>query len=165
MGLWSFRGGFAFLAALMLMLLVVGGSSCVFAADGTEGDARAAIAEAKNRVADCYRAVADAESAGANVTGLLNALNEAGMLLSRGYLAYNVGDFGSARDFAVWCSGNLTGVVDEADALKQTAMQERYWDFMVNVVGSAVGSVAIVCGGFAVWFFLERCEKSRGNAK
>jgi hypothetical protein len=160
MGLWSFRGGFGFLAVLMLMLLVVSGSSCVFAVDGTEGDARAAIAEAENRVADCYGAVAGAEGAGANVTGLLNALDEAGMLLSRGILAYNVGDFGSARDFAVWCSGNLTGVVDEAHVLKETAILERYWDFMVNVVGSAVGSVAIVCGGFAVWFLLKKREET-----
>ena len=130
-----------------------------------ENEAAAKIGEAENALNSAYEAVLETEKAGANITGLLNALDEAGMLLSRGYLAYNVGDFGSARDFAVWCSGNLTGVVDEADALKQTAIQERYWDFMVNVVGSAVGSVAIVCGGFVVWFFLERREKSRGNAK
>jgi hypothetical protein len=162
MGLRSFGAGFAFLMALMLFLLIVGGSSCVFVAHGTEGDARAAIAEAESEVADCYGAVVDAERTGANVTDLLNTLNEAGVLLSRAYLAYSVGDFGSARDFAVWCGENLTGVVDEADALKQTAIQERYLDFMVNVVGSAVGSVAIVCGGFAIWFLLKKREE-RGS--
>lgn len=50
----------------------------------------------------------------------------------------------------------MSGVVVEADDLKEAAMQERYWDFMVNVVGSIVGATAVICGGFVVWFFLKR---------
>jgi hypothetical protein len=32
-------------------------------------------------------------------------------------------------------------------------------DFLVNYVGSSVGAVAIVVGGYAFWVFLKRREK------
>jgi hypothetical protein len=122
----------------------------------SEEAATLAITEAEEVVASAYEAVREAEKAGANVTDLLSVLNEAGMLLSKAHLAYDRGDFDSARDFAVWCQGNLTGFIDEAEALKQSAIQRRYWDFTVNVVGSAVGAVAVVVGGLVSWTFLKR---------
>jgi len=150
----------AFLSVLVVVFWVFGGFG-VFGLDEAEVEAGEAIAEAEAAVLDCYKAVMDAERAGANVTELLGVLNEAGMLLSKSHLAYSIGDFGSARDFAVWCQGNLTGFVEEADDLRDVAMQEGYWDFMVNVVGSAVGAVGVVCSGFAVWFFFKKREESK----
>jgi hypothetical protein len=141
------------LAVLLLFLLPV---FIVRVNASSEETAALAITEAEETVASAYEAVLEAEKAGANVTNLLNVLNEAGILLSKAHLAYDMGDFDSARDFAVWCKGNLTGFVDEAEALKQSAIQRRYWDFTVNVVGSAVGAVAVVVGGFASWTFLKR---------
>ncbi|MGB9854913.1 MAG: hypothetical protein ACPLRY_08970, partial [Candidatus Bathyarchaeales archaeon] len=101
--------------------------------------------------------------AGANVSELLGVLNEAGWFLSRAKLAYSQGDFGSATAYANECQSMLDGFVDRADVLRREAEAAGRWDFMVNFVGSAVGAVCVVVGGFAVWVFLKRREKSKGG--
>jgi hypothetical protein len=151
----------AFLAALTLMFSVAGGIFWVFAVDET--DARSAVAAAEERIVVCYQAVADADGVGANVTVLLFVLNEAGELFSKAALAYEMGNFGSALDFALLSQKRLSGFVGEADVLREDAMQQSYWDFLVNVVGSIVGSVVVVCGGFVVWFFLKRKYEKAGS--
>ena len=159
--MWSVRCKLVFLAALMLMFSAVSGSFCAFAVDETE--AKLAIAAAEERIVVCYQAVADADKAGANVTVLLVVLNEAGDLLSRAALAYEMGDFDSALDFALQSQERLNGFVVEADVLREAAIQQSYWDFMVNVVGSIVGTVVVICGGFVVWFFLKRRYEKAGS--
>ena len=138
----------------MLTFSVADTPFCAFAVD--EADAGAAIAVAEDRIVVCYRAVADADEAGANVTGLLLTTNEAGDLLSRAKLAYKMGDFDSAVGFAVQSQEMLEGVDVEAGVLRENALQQGYWDFMIYVVGSIVGAVVVVCGGFVVWFLLKR---------
>jgi hypothetical protein len=147
----------AFLAVSVLIFLIVANPFCAFAL--TEDDARSAVVAAENRIADCYRAVADAEKAGANITGLLNTLNEAGELLSNATLAYSMGDFDSANDSAVRSQAKLDGFVAEVDALRESALKARYWDFTVYVLGSVVGTVVVVGSGFVVWFFFKKREK------
>jgi hypothetical protein len=152
----------AFLVVLMLAFFSGGGPSfCVFAVD--EAEAGAAVADAEERVVVCYRAVADADGAGANVTGLLGVLDEAGLLLSRADLAFMAGDFDSAFDFAVESQEALDGFVVEADALRDDAIQQRSWDFMVNVVGSVVGAAVVVFGSYIVWLWLKRRFESAGR--
>jgi hypothetical protein len=147
----------AFLAVSVLIFLTVVNPFCAFAL--TEDDARSAIVAAENKITDCYRAAVDAEKAGANITGLLSTLNEAGGLLSNATLAYSMGDFDSANDSAVRSQARLDGFVAEADALRESAVKASYWDFMVNVLGSIVGTVVVVCSGFALWFFFKKREK------
>jgi len=122
----------------------------------SESDARSAIVAAEERIVVCYQAVVEADGAGANVSGLLAVLNEAGWFLSRAKLAYNMGDFESARNFAVQSQGRLNGFVEEADSLRGAALQRRYWDFLVNVVGSIMGTVAVIGGSFVVWRLLKK---------
>jgi len=155
------RSGIAFLFVLMSMVLVVGSSFRVFAVDESEANARTAIINAESTVFDCYGAALDTEKAGANVTELLSVLNEAGMLLSRANLAYENGDFNSSVYFANQSILKLNGFVAEAGVLKETALQQRYWDFVVNVVGSAVGAIAVICGGVVIWVFLKKREEGR----
>lgn len=151
-----------FLAVLVLAFFVISHFSCVFAVDDDgEMDARTAIANSENEVLSCYRVVADASKAGADVADLLNILNEAGMLLSRAKLAYAMGDFGSAVSFANQSMLKLNGFIADAEVLKETALQQGYLDFMINVVGSAIGAVAVICGGFAIWFLLKKREERR----
>jgi hypothetical protein len=135
---------------------------CVFAVD--EAEAGAAVSDAEERVVVCYRAVADADGAGANVTGLLGVLDEAGLLLSRADLAFVTGDFDSAFNLAVESRGVLDNFVVEADALRDDAIQRRSWDFMVNVVGSAVGAAVGVFGSYIVWLWLKRRLERSGRA-
>jgi hypothetical protein len=126
----------------------------------SQEDAEIAIQSAESTVLNCYWAVFEAEKAGANVSSLLEVLNEAGWLLSRARVAYNNGDFNSAYEYATNCSQMLDGRVDEANSLKLEAENVRRMDFLVNYVGSPVGAVAIVVGGYAFWVFLKRREKT-----
>jgi len=158
--MWSIRCTLA-LAALILMLSVANALFCAFAVDET--DVRSSIAATEENIVVCYRAIADADEAGATTTALLAALNEAGELLSRADLAYKMGDFDSALDFANQSQERLNGFVAQAVVLRETAVQQRYWDFMVYVVGSIVGTVVVVVGGFAVWFFLKRRYEKAGR--
>jgi hypothetical protein len=149
-----FKRALIFLCALILACLFVSGSLNVSAS--SEADAGSAIAAAQGRVDDCYTAVSEAAKAGANVTSLLIRLNDAGKLLSAANLAYNAGNFDSAREFAVESQTRLNGFVEEANASGENSLNEQYWNFMVNVVGSLTGTAAVVLGGFVVWRLLKR---------
>ncbi len=132
-------------------------------AESSEDEATSALARAEEAVVSAYQAVLETEGAGANVSDLLVRLNEAGGFLTRGRMAYDIGDFDSALDFAVHCQEKLNGFVVDADALREAAMQERYLDFMVNVVGSVMGAVGVVCVGFVSWSFLNRKHEKTGS--
>jgi len=126
-----------------------------------EHEAKAAVEATESKVSSCYGTVFEAEKAGANVSNLLSVLNEAGWFLSKAKLAYSQGDFDSAVAFADNCSSRLDGIVAQAESLKLDAERAGHWDFMVNFVGSAVGAVCVVVGGFAVWVFLKKREEIR----
>ena len=162
------RGTMTFHVKLMLVfaasLLMVFGSCArfyVFGAD--ESEAVAAIVAAEKELVLCYNAVAEAERSGANVSALLATLDAAGELLSRAELSYRVGDFDSAVDFASQSQDKLNGFDVEAEALTEMAVQEHYWDFLANVVGSLVGTVAVVCGSFVVWLLLKKRQGGGGG--
>lgn len=122
----------------------------------TEADARSAIVVAEQRVDACYVAVSEADKAGANVTNLLSTLDWAGLLLSRAELALQKGDFDSARNLAVQSKAALDGFDAQADSLKNAAEHNGFVDFWVNVVGSSVGTVAVIGASLAVWLWLRR---------
>jgi len=151
------RFRFCLVFLFVLVVSVVGVSLPCFGVGS--GDAFSAISDADGQVVVCYRAVADAERAGANVSSLLEVLNEAGWLLSRAKLAYSQGDFDSAVVYANECLFMLDGFVDEAEGLRRSAEAAAHWDFMVNFVGSAVGAICVVVCGYALWVFLKRREK------
>jgi len=141
----------AFCVSLLLILFL---AHACFAVD--EGPARSAIVEADQTVKDCYLAVAAADKAGGNVSGMLSVLQDAGMLLSRADLALEKGDFDSAYNLAVQSKASLDGFIVEANSVKDAAEHSGFVDFMINIVGSSVGTVGVVVGGFAVWFWLNR---------
>jgi len=158
--------------ALMLRASFITAFSCVFlivllvspVLGYSEDEAKAVIEMAEGKVLSCYKAVSEAEKAGANVGGLLDVLNEAGWFLSKAKLAYNQGDFDSAVVYANSCNSSLDGFVDQAESLRVNAEQAGYWDFMVNFVGSGVGALCVVVGGFVVWSFLKKYEKAEVKA-
>lgn len=135
--------------------------SNAFAYSGDE--AKAAIAEAENEVLNCYAAAFEAEKAGANVSELLNALNEAGWLLSKAKLAYSQGDFDSAVAFAAESRARLVDFIVKAENLKRRAEEAGRRDFMFHFVGSSAGALCIVVGGFVFWSFLKRRESLHGD--
>jgi len=120
-----------------------------------------AINAAENDIIQCYTAAKNAEKAGANITDLLITLNEAGTLLSKAHLAHSEGDFDSAIEFANQCKTKLEGFVDSAEDKEKTASHAQYVDFMVNIVGSIVGTVLVILCSSTLWFFLKkRMEKT-----
>lgn len=127
-----------------------------------ESEAAAKISEAKNALNSAYEAVSQAAKAGANVTSLLNTLNEAGDLLSKAELAISTNE-SAAISFALESEAKLNGVLADADVLKAAASQQGFWDFMINVVGSIAGAVAVICGGFVVWTVLKRKYEKTGS--
>ena len=139
---------------ITLLLFVISTFLPLARADQT--DAAAAIASAKEQILICYQAAKEAEGAGANITALVAVLNDAGTLLSSAEFAYSVSDFDIARDLAVQSRERLGNFVSEANVLIVNATAQRFWDFMINVVGSVIGTVAVLVGGVVVWLFLKK---------
>jgi hypothetical protein len=136
---------------LLLSVTVVASPVCA-----DQGAASAAISSAKNTIATCYSAAKEAEAAGANITALVGTLNEAGSLLSQAELAHAANDFDTALNLATQSQNRLNNFVGEANALKETAAQQQNQDFLINVVGSTIGTFAVIIAGFAVWRFLKK---------
>jgi len=147
-----------FLIALLLFIV----STFLPLAQADQTDAATAIASAKEQILICYQAAKEAEGAGANVTALVAVLNDAGTLLSRAEFAYSVNDFDTARDLATQSQSTLGDFVSEANTLKETATQQRNQDFLINVVGSIIGTFAVIVTGIAAWIFLKRKYEPTG---
>lgn len=145
------------LVALVVTFSILSLPVVVFA-EATKAEAKSAIDAAQGELVVCYEAVANASAAGANISGLILVLDQAGGNLSRADLAYKMGDFSSAQSNAVQSLNLLVqnNVKTQADALNSTPSQARFWDFMINVVGSLVGTVVVVCSGFVVWTVLKK---------
>lgn len=148
------RLGFVLTSVSVLLVFSICSFQLCFGVDN--GDALSAISSAEDEVLACYQTVADAERTGANVSDLLNVLNEAGWLLSKAKLAYNQGDFDSAFTLANESQTKLNGFKVLAEDLKQKAEQANELDFMINFVGSPVGALCIVVGGFILWTLLQK---------
>jgi hypothetical protein len=136
----------------MLLVLAVAASP-VWA---EQAGASTAISSAQTSILDCYNAAKDAEAAGANITVLVGTLNEAGSLLSQAESAYTANDFDTAYNLAVQSQNTLNGFVAEANALRDTAVQQKNQEFLVNVVGSVIGTFLVIAAGLAAWFFLKK---------
>jgi hypothetical protein len=148
---------------LVLMLSVAAMPVRVFAV-ATADEAQAAIDGAEARVIACYGAVVEAEGAGGNVTELAGVLDEAGALLSQARVAFENGEFDVAVEFSSNCTGMLAGFTDRTVTLRDSAAQERSLDFMVNIVGSVAGTVAVIVAGGVLWVYLKRKYGQAGSA-
>lgn len=126
-------------------------------------DADTALKETMKAIIACYEAAVNAEEAGANITELAATLNEAGDLYSKAVLAYETEDFDSTVRLAKESQNVLDSFILEADALREVASEQRYWDFMINVVGSTVGTFAVVLVSFALWILLKRRYSKEGR--
>jgi len=148
----------SFVLGILLVLTIpsLAFMPCSSVAAISQSQAVSALDDAEGVVVFAYQAVLRAGESGANVSGLLVRLNDAGQLLTRARMAFGSGDFDSALELAVLCQERLSGFVADADALAEAAIRDRNLDFLVNMVGSFFGSVAVVCGGLVAWFYLDR---------
>ena len=148
----------AFLAIIMLLTAMFL-PSVAFA---EQSGADSAIASAKQQIVTCYDAAKAAEAAGANITSLTGILNDAGTLLSQSELAYSKNDFSTAQSLADQSGQSLANFVSEANGLRDAAAQQQTLEFLVNVVGSIMGTIAVIVAGFVVWRFLRKRQPQTG---
>ena len=139
----------------------------VSSAFGAESDeALGAIDRANTAVASAYRAVLEAEEAGANVSGLLNDLNLGVYALVKADMLYRAGDFDEAIRFADLCYDSVVDVAAEADWLRVSAEVEGKRRFYFTFAASTFGVCGIIFGGLFAWRlfkkrYLQRVSKMR----
>jgi hypothetical protein len=99
--------------------------------------------------------VSDAEGAGANVSGLMGRLNEAGDALASAKAALEMENYGDAVSRADLCKSLASGVVGDADALKTDALATKssWW---MTVSFSVAGSAVFVVVLFLAWRWFRR---------
>ena len=110
-----------------------------------------AIGGAEVEVSSAYRAVLEAEEAGANVQDLAVRLNNACDLLVWARVLYGVGDFDEAYRLANLCINVGEAVEIEAYNLRDLAFAQREWNFRLTIVLSFVSIGLIVCFSFFGW--------------
>ena len=129
-----------------------------------EVDHDQAIAEARQTMLNCYEAAVKAEKSGANITELTVRLNRAENLFSKALLARKNEDYDLAAKLANDCIQELDGFIDRANELSANTANSRFWDFICNIVGSSIATIAIICIGFAAWSILKK-RYSKGRLK
>lgn len=136
-----------------LPLVVVPGMG---AGEVNQSQASWALAESEAAVVSAYQAVANAGAAGANVSGLLVRLNEAGELLAEAQVDSRLGKLDQAVYLADLCRETFVSVQGQADEL----WAQSYGSNLIRVWGTVFGSLAgvllIVLGGFLSWRSFKR---------
>ena len=115
-----------------------------------------AIDRAEEAVVSAYDAVLKAEQAGADVSGLLVRLNDAGEVLAEAQVAFRLGEFDEAVRLADLCIEVVEGVSGEADELRLGAHGPKVTGLLVAVFGSLVGVFVVVLGSFWAWSVFKR---------
>jgi hypothetical protein len=123
-------------------------------------EASVAVADADGALRGAFGAVLDAERAGANVSGLIGRMNEAGVALTGARVALAAGNYSDAVSRAGECRGLADGVVLDAGVLKNdAAAQASLW--WVTVLLGVTGSVVFVVILFLVWRRFKRYYADR----
>jgi hypothetical protein len=137
------------------MVFSLGASYRIYCVRGDE-EALSTIENAENALKQAFVAVLEAEGAGANVSGLVARLNEAGELLAEAEIAYRVGDASEAVSKAEECSGLADIVRDEALTLKGKALAMGQNVFWQNLSITLVESVVFLIFLLFVWDWFKR---------
>ena len=114
------------------------------------------IVEADNALKEAFETVLTAENAGANVSGLMVKLNQAGAFLAQAEMAYRNGDSAEATENAEQCLTTLQGVSDEASASMDSALANSQQVFWEGVTISTIGAVAFLVVLAFVWRWFSR---------
>jgi hypothetical protein len=144
----------AFVCVLMLLIMLIWLVPVCFAVDGSE--AGIAIDQAERNLNSAYARVAEADSAGADVSMLLNELNSAGIYLSGANAALIAGDFENAVMMAGNCNDAVSGVATEAANLRSYAEATHFNAVLSAVFVSIFGVMIVTVLGFMGWRYLRR---------
>jgi hypothetical protein len=164
MTMWFERclGKAMFILLLSMMGLRLQSICCVKGSD----DASVRIQEADSAVREAFKAVLKDEQAGANASGLLTTLNEAGSLLAQAEIAYRNGDSGGAAAYANNAYTKAESAMAEASSLEGASQADAANTLLYSLVFSVSGALAFLVGLFLVWSrFKKRHTKKRYGLK
>jgi hypothetical protein len=122
----------------------------------SEDAATQGIERAEGVLGSAYEVVLKAEQAGANISGLLVRLNDAGELLAEAQVVFGLGEFDDAVFLADYCSDIGGEVRDEADELHVEAHESKITSSWLTMVGSTVGVACVVFVSFWGWHVFKR---------
>ena len=120
-----------------------------------DSEARQRIEDGKIALADVFKKVADAETAGANVSVLSGRLNDAADLLNLAEVAYANADFEGALGKANECLTLTNSVASDAAEFKNqatTAMNGQWVTVVFSVFGAAVFGIVL----YVLWVSFRR---------
>jgi hypothetical protein len=120
--------------ALVVTGLLAHGSVYIRAADG----AAPSIGEAEAAIRLAFNATLRAERVGANVSGLIVRLNDAGDLLVRAGIVYSSGNVTEADGMLGQCLGIAESVSSDANALRSSTLNKAGLVFREALAFSAV---------------------------
>lgn len=149
------------LVAVLLLLFVFSSFFLLGAlAAETEETALSAIGSAESVMESAFEMVLEAEGAGADVSGLLEELDDGAEALSKAHMFYRVGRYDDAVYFADLCYGLVDGIETRAGELQVAATVQRRYDLYLTSLSSII-AVGFVCGGgFFGWrHFRERYRR------
>lgn len=145
---------------LLVLLIILVLSVSIFMseifASNSEDTTTTNIERAENALVSAYQAVLEVEQVGADVSGLLTELNEAGEFLAEARMAYRLGDFDNATSSADMGRDIGEGVGVKAYELKNSEWRENIQRMWWTIMGSVLGVIMIASGSFWVWHFLKR---------
>ena len=145
------------IAVLVVLVVLVSSVLVVGAAASEAADAAvAAVEEAEAAVAEAFGAALEAEGAGGNVSGLLERLDVATAYLATARMCLRTEDFEEAVGNASLCGEALEGLVDDAVALRASAVAASGQRFWMAMGESVVGVVVVVCGSFLSWRWFKK---------
>jgi len=119
-------------------------------------DAAASVADADTAVRQAFNATLDAERAGANVSGLLVRLNDAGAVLDEAEVALSNGNLSDAAGKAGTCISMSQSVLSDAGVLRASALdgaRMMFWTYLAFSVMS-IGVFVVVLA--VVWRRFKR---------
>ena len=119
-------------------------------------DSQLKINEAEKMLRGSFKSVLEAEEAGANVSGLMAKLNEAGNYLAEAKNAYKIGDFGHAESLADKCMSTIKGIENEASYLKLDALAKADLMFRVKLIFSLLEVAAFSLFMLIAWRWFRR---------
>jgi hypothetical protein len=119
-------------------------------------EASSSVAGADVAVRQAFNATVDAERSGANVSGLIFRLNEAGSILVEAEIALEDGNSSEATSKADQSTVIAQSVRSDADVLKASVLQEANVVFVSSLLFSVVGIAAFAVALMIVWSWFKR---------
>ena len=109
------------------------------------------LEQANLTIEHAYSLIIDAEEAGANVSNLLNQLNNAVEFLSKANIAYRLNDFDVASENVDKAFVLAQNIDSSALEFKEQALIDRQNCFFLTLIFCTIGAVVFICCLNLVW--------------